>query len=114
HRLARGRRWTGIHHRALFHAYVHGRDWNDAVGFVDARSRPASASKRPPPPRQYSPLITKNDPRIVPASLDFCLANLKRVASSAGTSIPADSLNPTARFFASSTVYITLMERPLS
>jgi hypothetical protein len=59
-------------------------------------------------------LITKNDPRIVPASFDFCFANLKRVASSAGTSIPSESLNPTARFLASSSVYITLIERPLS
>ena len=25
---------------------------------------------------QYSPLITKYEPRIVPASFDFCLANL--------------------------------------
>lgn len=64
--------------------------------------------------RQYSPLITKNDPRMVPASLDFCLANLKRGASSAGTSIPSESLNPTARFPLSSIVYITLIERPLS
>ena len=35
---------------------------------------------------------------MVPASFDFCLANLNREASSAGTSIPSDSLNPTARF----------------
>src|SRR5262245_51384281 len=66
------------------------------------------------PKGQYSPLITKNDPRIVPASLDFCFANLKRGASSAGTSIPSESLNPTARFFLSSIVYSTLIDRPLS
>ncbi len=63
---------------------------------------------------QYSPLMTKNDPRMVPASFDFCRANLNRGASSAGTSIPSESLNPTARFFASPTVYITLIESPLS
>ena len=53
---------------------------------------------------QYSPLITKNEPRIVPASFDFCFANLKRGASSAGTSIPSESLKPTARFPLSSIV----------
>ena len=63
---------------------------------------------------QYSPLITKNEPRIVPASFDFWRANLNRSASSSGTSIPSESLKPTARFFGSSTVYITLIERPLS
>ena len=47
---------------------------------------------------QYSPLITKYEPRIVPASFDFCRANLNRSASSSGTSIPSESLNPTARF----------------
>jgi len=51
---------------------------------------------------QYSPLITKNEPRMVPASFDFCFANLKRGASSGGTSIPSESLKPTARFFLSS------------
>ena len=35
---------------------------------------------------------------MVPASFDFWLANLNREASSAGTPIPSDSLNPTARF----------------
>ena len=63
---------------------------------------------------QYSFLISKKEPRIVPASLDFCLANLNREASSAGTSIPSESLNPTARFVGASTVYITLIDRPLS
>ena len=63
---------------------------------------------------QYSPLITKNEPRMVPASFDLCLANLNREASSAGTSMPSDSLNPTARFLGSSVSYITLMESPLS
>ncbi len=62
---------------------------------------------------QYWPLITKNEPRIVPASFDFCRANLN-ASSSAGTSIPSESLNPTARFLASSTVYSTLTDRPLS
>lgn len=65
------------------------------------------------PRTQYSPLITKYDPRIVPASFDFCRANLKEL-SSAGTSIPSESLNPTARFFGSSRVYRTLIESPLS
>ena len=51
---------------------------------------------------------------MVPASIDFCLANLNREASSMGTSIPSESLNPTARFLGSSTVYITLIDRPLS
>jgi hypothetical protein len=37
----------------------------------------------------------------VPASFDFCRANWKRSASSAGTCIPSDSLKPTARFFGS-------------
>src|SRR5262249_21078448 len=46
-------------------------------------------------------------------SFDFCFANLK-LASSAGTSIPSESLKPTARFFLSSSVYSTLMARPLS
>jgi hypothetical protein len=63
---------------------------------------------------QYSPLITKNEPRMVPASFDLWRANLKREASSAGTSMPSDSLNPTARFPASSSVYSTLTDRPLS
>ena len=63
---------------------------------------------------QYSFLRTKKDPRIVPASFDFCLANLNRDASSAGTSMPSESLNPTARFPPSSTVYITLIDRPFS
>ena len=51
-------------------------------------------------------------PRMTPASLDFCLANLKRSASSAGISIPSESLNPTARFLPSSRPYITLIDRP--
>ena len=63
---------------------------------------------------QYSPLITKYEPRMVPASLDFWVANLNREASSAGTSIPTESLNPTARFFVLSLSYITLIDRPLS
>src|SRR5690606_41685755 len=62
---------------------------------------------------QYSPLITKNEPRIVPANLDFCLANLK-LSSSAGTSIPSDSLKPTARFLGLSLVYMTLTTSPSS
>src|SRR6185312_16989694 len=63
---------------------------------------------------QYSFLITKNEPRMVPASFDFWRANLKRSASSAGTSIPSESLKPTARFLLSASVYITLIDRPLS
>ena len=62
---------------------------------------------------QYSPLITKYEPRIVPASFDFCRANLNE-PSSAGTSIPSESLNPTARFFGSSSGYRTLIESPFS
>ena len=61
---------------------------------------------------QCSFLITKNEPRIVPASLDFCRANLKRSASSSGTSMPSDSLNPTARFAPSARPYSTLMDSP--
>ena len=38
---------------------------------------------------------------MVPASFDFCLANLNREASSAGTPIPSKSLNPTVRFLGS-------------
>ncbi len=63
---------------------------------------------------QYSPLITKNEPRMVPASFDFWRANLNRGASSAGTSMPSESLNPTARFVGSSIVYSTLIDSPLS
>lgn len=73
--------------------------------------RPAGALQ--PLRRQYSFLKVKYEPRMVPASLDFCLANLND-ASSAGTSIPSLSLNPTARFVGPSTVYNTLTERPLS
>ncbi len=62
---------------------------------------------------QYSPLITKYEPRIVPASFDFWRANLNE-PSSAGTSIPSESLNPTARFFGLSSVYATLIESPFS
>ena len=50
---------------------------------------------------------------MVPASFDFWVANLKRDASSAGTSIPSDSLNPTARLLGSSMLYMTLIESPL-
>src|SRR3954465_6105916 len=63
---------------------------------------------------QYSCLMTKYDPRIVPASLDLWRANVKRDASSAGMSIPSDSLKPTARFSGPSTVYITFTDSPLS
>src|SRR2546421_12266346 len=62
---------------------------------------------------QYSPFITKYEPRIVPASFVFCRANLNEL-SSAGTSIPSESFNPTARFFGSSSGYRTLIESPLS
>jgi hypothetical protein len=48
----------------------------------------------------------------VPASFDFCLANLKFVASSSGISMPSESLNPTARYPASAIVYITLIDKP--
>src|SRR5262249_47950245 len=62
---------------------------------------------------QSPSLITKNEPRMVPASLDFCRANLNEDSSS-GISMPSDSLNPTARFPESSRVYMTLIDRPLS
>jgi hypothetical protein len=78
----------------------------------NAADQPPSQIRRRPD--QYSPLITKNEPRMVPASFDFWRANLNREASSTGTSIPSESLNPTARFLASSTVYSTLIDRPLS
>src|SRR3984885_715706 len=61
---------------------------------------------------QYSPLITKKEPRTTPASFDFWRANLKRDASSSGTSMPSASLNPTARFSPSAMPYITLTARP--
>ena len=61
---------------------------------------------------QYSPLITKKEPRITPASFDFWRANLKRDSSSSGTSMPSESLNPTARFSPSLMPYITLIDRP--
>jgi hypothetical protein len=64
------------------------------------------------PADQYSPLITKKEPRITPASFDFWRANLKRDASSPGTSMPSESLNPTARFSPSLMPYITLTDRP--
>ncbi len=67
----------------------------------------------PPGTGQCSFLMVKKDPRMVPASFDLCRANLNREASSSGISIPSDSLNPTARFPASSMVYITLIDRPL-
>ncbi len=57
--------------------------------------------------------MTRKEPRRVPARFDRCLANLKRGASSAGTSIPSESLNPTARFFPSPMVQSTLIDRPL-
>jgi hypothetical protein len=64
-------------------------------------------------PVQYAPLITKKEPRITPANFDFWRANLKpAAASSSGTSMPSESLNPTARLPWSAMVYITLMDRP--
>lgn len=81
------------------------RSWRRAP----AHLRPSGATRD-----QYSFLSTKKEPRMVPASLDFCLANLNRVSNSAGTSIPSESLKPTARFLGSSTVYMTLIDRPLS
>ena len=61
---------------------------------------------------QYSPLMTKNELRMVPARADFCLANLNLPFSSAGTSIPSDNFSPTARFFGSFTVYMTMSTSP--
>ena len=83
-----------------------------AAGASLSRARGGSRFA-PPVLDQYSPLITKNEPRMVPASFDFCRANLND-ASSAGTSMPSESLNPTARLPASSMAYMTLIERPLS
>src|SRR5438105_11457059 len=48
---------------------------------------------------------------MAPASFDFWLANLNFEASSAGTSIPSESLNPTARFVGSLIAYITLIDQ---
>ena len=42
---------------------------------------------------------------MVPASFDFWLANLNREASSTGTSIPSESLNPTARLSGSPSIH---------
>ena len=81
---------------------------------LTALSPRVRASVGGPDETQYSPLITKYEPRMVPASFDFWVANLNREASSSGTSIPSESLNPTARFPPSSTPYITLIESPLS
>ena len=62
---------------------------------------------------QYSPLITKYEPLMVPASFDFWRANLNE-SNSEGMSIPSESLNPTARLgFVPSSVYRTLIESPL-
>jgi hypothetical protein len=61
---------------------------------------------------QCSPLITKKEPRITPASFDFWRANLKRDASSSGTSMPSESLKPTARCFSFVMPYITLIDKP--
>jgi hypothetical protein len=63
---------------------------------------------------QYSFLNAKWEPRMVPVSFDFWRVNLNCEPSPAGTSIPSDSLNPTARCLGSSMVYITLIDRPLS
>ncbi len=80
------------------------------------RRRPAVAVRQHGPAplrrRQYSPLMTKKEPRMVPASFDFCVANLNRDASSSGTGMPSESLNPTARFDPGSRPYMTLIERP--
>ena len=96
--------------------YDGGSDASDGIVLTErGRRRPRRATLTEPGPiAQYSPLITKYEPRIVPASFDFCRANLNFVASSSGTSIPSESLNPTARFPPSSTPYITLIDRPLS
>ncbi len=49
----------------------------------------------------------------MPVSFDFRRANSRRSASSAGTSLLSNSLNPTARFFELSRSYLTLIDRPL-
>ncbi len=78
------------------------------------RGEMAGSAPHPRPlPGQYLFLMTKKEPRIVPASLDFCRANLN-VPSSSGISIPSESLKPTARFPSSSSAYITLIDKPLS
>jgi len=50
---------------------------------------------------------------MVPANLDFCLANLN-LDNSFETSIPSGSLKPTALFLGLSSGYNTLIPRPLS
>lgn len=65
---------------------------------------PIVASTREESACQYSPFMTKKEPRMVPARRDFWRANLNRVASSAGISIPSESLKPTARLPESSRV----------
>ena len=84
-------------------------EWTRGLRLRQHDGSPGAPSSRT---AQYLPLITKNEPRIVPASFDFWRANLNRVASSSGTSIPSESLNPTARLPGCAIVYITLIERP--
>ena len=88
--------------------------WNrrTAGGQGGYRGRPSAAITGLRIRTQYSPLITKKEPRITLASFDFWRANLKRDASSPGTSMPSESLNPTARFSPSLMPYITLTDRP--
>lgn len=88
--------------------------WRETERKPGPRGSAARSDEWPAEPAvdQYSPLITKNEPRITPASLDFWRANLNRSTSSSGTSIPSDSLNPTARLPPSAISYITLITRP--
>src|SRR3954462_540745 len=91
-----------------------------ALPWCGARLTPSPAkdarawASRPGFADQYSCLMTKYDPRIVPASFDLSRANLTRDASSAGMSIPSESLKPTARFSGPSAVYITFTDSPFS
>ena len=69
----------GVRNESTVRARVGSSEPND-VGFEARRA-------------QYSPLITKYEPRIVPASFDFCRANLNE-PSSAGHLHPFGELEP--------------------
>ena len=53
-----------------------------------------------------------NEPRIVPASFDFCRANFNGTRRVPRVLSIASGLNPTARLPPSSIAYITLTDRP--
>ena len=78
------------------------------TGALDIDGDEEACMSTVPTPTTVLPLDEIN-----PASFDFCRANLNE-PSSAGTSMPSESLNPTARFFGSSSGYKTLIESPFS